>query len=78
MFHTEGDDVFYEIFPTLKGKTIKIYLNEVDGQFVESCKCFGRFFLEQKFDKEYNLTEENIKNNPNFTECSISTSRFLD
>lgn len=78
MFHTEGDDIFYEIFSTLKGKTIKIYLNKVDGQFVESCKCFGRFILEQEFDKDYVLIEESIKINPNFTECSISTNRFLD
>lgn len=64
-----GDTTFFEVTPTKNGKKIIIYLSEVGNNiFNQSSKCFGKYYLEQEFDKDNHIISEVIKENPHYIE----------
>lgn len=71
MFVTKGETIKYESFPLEKGKKIIIYLSKKNGLFFEDSKCFGSHYLEQVFDDNGNIIEENIKINPHHTNLNV-------
>lgn len=72
MFYTDGEDIKYEIFPHPLGKKVIIYLKKTEKGFVRKNKCFGTHYLEQIFNQDEKIIEENIKINHNYVELSYS------
>ncbi len=72
MYYAECENIKYEIFSHSSGKKIIIYLKKTEKGFVRKNKCFGTHYLEQIFDQNEEIIEENIKINPNYLEVSYS------
>lgn len=74
MFYIEGENIKYESSPHSLGKKIIIYLEKTEKGFVIKNKCFGTHYLEQIFDKNNELLNESIKENPHF----VNLDNFSD
>jgi len=68
MFKVKGDDILVEVKNSLNSKKILIYVEEVEGGYIESCKCFATHYIEQTLDNDNNVIEENIKRNPHYVD----------
>lgn len=64
--YNPDEDIFFEVMKGKdNGKTVVIYLSRgKDGKFIQECKCYAEYYLEQLFNNDNQITSEIIKENP--------------